>query len=155
MASLHRSGHGALLITWGPLGATCFNSGSLFIKYENKDVTRHGNQFATPTSSGCNPGGVLPQVWKWGHMRLASLSLSCFSISTSATWGVNGVGPRSTNGVMYGHKQEHSEKTDPPDSLKAVWKMAALMNMLIPVYYEQQKKSSLINQQQWPLLMTH
>lgn len=39
---------------------------------------------------------------------------------TSRIMGVNGVGPRSTNGVMYGRKQEHSEKTDLPDSLKAV-----------------------------------
>lgn len=48
---------------------------------------------------------------------------------------VNGVGLWSTNGVMYGYKQEHGEKKDPTDLFKAVWKMS--MNMLILVYHEQ------------------
>jgi len=56
---------------------------------------------------------------------------------------VNRVGLHSTNRVMYVQKQEHSKKADRPDPLKAVWKMSALMNMLIPVWHE--KKKNLIN----------
>lgn len=89
--------------------------------YENKDVTRHGNQFVTRTNLVCNPGACSLKCENEA-VCVVVLPLS-LSISASVTWrimGVNGVGLRSTNGVMYGHKQEHSEKTDPPDSLKSV-----------------------------------